>query len=74
MKWIVQDWAGNHMFPALSFDTYMDAWDHVYQHSPEECWEDIYVVPSTTRSRGNRLLHLTQEAPCDVGRSPACVT
>lgn len=58
MNWFIQDWAGNTMFNGQTFDTFEDGWSHVLQHSPEECWEDIYVEPIEKR-REPRRLHLS---------------
>ncbi len=44
-KFIIEDWAGNRMFPDKSFDTFEDGWAFVYEKFPEEeCFDDIYVI------------------------------
>ena len=43
MKWIIEDWAGNRMFPDKEFDSFEDGWEFVREHCPEADWEDIYV-------------------------------
>ena len=42
--YIIQYWAGNRMFPTLTFNTFEDAWDHVVENLEEENLEDIFVV------------------------------
>ncbi len=47
MVWIIQDWAGNHPFPAEEFDTFEDGWEFIRTHFPdEEDWQEFYVVPN----------------------------
>ncbi len=47
MKWIIQDWASNRLFPAKTFDTFEDGWEFVRENFPDEKdWEDIYVIQS----------------------------
>ncbi len=42
---IIQDWAGNHMFPSQTFNTFEDGWEFVREKFPDEKdWEDIFVV------------------------------
>jgi hypothetical protein len=42
-KWIVEDWAGNRMFPDKRFSSFEAGWNFVQSNTPEEDWEDIYV-------------------------------
>lgn len=44
MKYHVEDWAGNRMFPEKEFDTFDDGWAYVMANCPENDWQDIYVV------------------------------
>ncbi len=44
MTWIIEDWAGNRMFPDVEFASFDDGWSFVTRNAPEEDWEDIYVV------------------------------
>ena len=30
--WIIEDWAGNRMFPDMSFNSFDDAWDYIYEN------------------------------------------
>lgn len=44
---IIQDWAGNRMFPKHTFETFEDGWDFIYEFVPdEESYQDIYVIES----------------------------
>lgn len=47
MKFIIQDWAGNHMFPDKVFDSFEDGWGFLYEQFPEDggTLDDIFVVP-----------------------------
>ena len=56
-KFIIQDWAGNRMFPNETFNTFDDGWEFVdsnvdnseYDKSQDEndnALQDIYVVES----------------------------
>lgn len=49
-KFIIIDWAGNVLFNGREFDSFEDTWGHIYEHRPEEDWQDLYVVPAKTRS------------------------
>ena len=52
-KWIVQDWAGNRMYPDREFDGFEDGWEFVRtDHPDEKDWEDIYVVPKDGKGTG----------------------
>ena len=48
-KWIIEDWAGNHLFQDKVFDSFEDGWDFIYQNIEEETeddgtYDDYYVV------------------------------
>lgn len=48
-KYIIQDWAGNRLFPNDIFDTFEEGWDfireNVEEDSPEDgTFDDYYVV------------------------------
>lgn len=44
-KYIIQDWAGNHLFKDQSFETFEDGWNFIYSEFPdEEELEDYYVI------------------------------
>jgi hypothetical protein len=56
-QFIIQDWAGNHMFPNETFNTFEDGWEFVYsnvdnseydksQNENDNTFQDIYVVES----------------------------
>lgn len=49
MMFIIEDWAGNHLFHDKTFDTFEDGWDHLYNHFEEnnmDCdeWAQEYLV------------------------------
>jgi len=52
MRWIIQDWNGNRLFPSKSFDTMEDGWLFVQDNCPEEDWEDIFVEQSDVLTQG----------------------
>ena len=31
-KYIIQDWAGNHLFKDKEFDTFEDGWEFIYEN------------------------------------------
>lgn len=35
MKYIIQDWAGNRMFPDKQFDSFDDGWCFLYEEIPK---------------------------------------
>lgn len=52
---IIQDWAGNRMFPEEAFETYEDAWEFIYENvdnseydetgnENDNVYQDIYVI------------------------------
>jgi hypothetical protein len=44
-KFVIEDWAGNHLFREETFETFQDGWDFIYQQFPdEEDLSDYYVV------------------------------
>jgi hypothetical protein len=48
-QWIIQDWAGNHLFTDKVFDSFEDGWDFIYENIKEETeddgtYDDYYVV------------------------------
>lgn len=40
MTYGIFDWAGNHLFPAESFETFEDAWDFILVNALVESEED----------------------------------
>lgn len=49
--WIIQDWAGNRLFPDRTFDSFEDGWEFVRSQFPDETdWEDIYVIEGESLS------------------------
>lgn len=47
MKWIIHDWAGNHLFREKVFDSFEDGWERIRTQFPdaEDDWQEYYVVP-----------------------------
>ncbi len=48
-KYIIQDWAGNHLFKDKEFDSFEEGWEFIYENVQEETeddgtYEDLYVV------------------------------
>jgi hypothetical protein len=44
-RFVIEDWAGNHLFREKTFDSFQDGWDFIYQQFPdEEDLSDYYVV------------------------------
>ncbi len=48
-RFIIQDWAGNRMFPNETFETLEDGWDFIYVNIKEEyeddgTYDDVYVI------------------------------
>lgn len=42
---IVEDWAGNRMFPHLRFETFENAWEHIRTQFPNENdWQEYEVT------------------------------
>ena len=54
MKWIIKDWAANHLFPEKEFDSFEDAWEFLYEtfreemEKDEEFFQDYYVETKET--------------------------
>lgn len=52
-KYIIIDWAGNHLFPDMEFDSFDDGWLFLDTHfakqldEDERYLEDYFVVPLT---------------------------
>lgn len=49
MAFIVEDWAGNRIFPDKEFETFEDGWDHIYENIQEETeddgtYDDYFVI------------------------------
>jgi hypothetical protein len=45
-KYAIFDWAGNHLFQEYEFETFEDAWEHLYTTFPEmgeDAFEEYYV-------------------------------
>jgi hypothetical protein len=48
-QFIVQDWAGNHLFREKVFDSYEDGWDFLLETFPEdEDLQEYYIIPIKT--------------------------
>lgn len=45
MKYIIEDWASNRLFPDKEFTDFQEAWCFVYSKFDEDELEDIYVLP-----------------------------
>jgi hypothetical protein len=50
MKYIIQDWAGNRMFPNNEFDSFEDGWAFIHENIHEETeddgtYDDVFVIP-----------------------------
>ena len=48
-KYIIQDWAGNHLFKEHTFTCFETAWDFIYENIKEEyeddgTYDDYYVI------------------------------
>lgn len=45
-EYIIQDWAGNRMFPTKTFDSFEDGWEYIYENIEDEegAYEDVYVL------------------------------
>jgi hypothetical protein len=45
MKYVITDWANNLMFNGEVFNSFEDAWEHIYTNiSDEDAYQDICVV------------------------------
>ncbi len=55
-KFIIQDWAGNHLFVDWEFDTFEDGWEHIYENvdnslydktgkDDDNTYQEYFVVP-----------------------------
>lgn len=45
-KYIIEDWAGNHLFKDKVFDSFEDGWDFIMEQFPDEDdLQDYYVIP-----------------------------
>lgn len=46
MKWKIEDWAGNRMFPAKTFKTFDDGWAFVMGvFTDDNDLQEVFVVP-----------------------------
>lgn len=44
-KFIIEDWAGNRLFPTEEFDTFEDGWDFIYINIDDaDMYQDLYVL------------------------------
>lgn len=44
-KYIIKDWADNHLFKDMEFNSFEDGWDFLLQQFPnDEDLEDYYVI------------------------------
>ena len=52
---IIQDWAGNHLFPDKAFESFEDGWDFIYenvdnskydrtQNNNDDNYQDYFVI------------------------------
>jgi hypothetical protein len=57
---IIQDWAGNHLFKDQEFETFEEGWDFIYQNvdnseydrtqdENDNVFQEYYVVESASR-------------------------
>ncbi len=45
-KYIIEDWAGNHLFKDKVFESFEDGWDFIMEQFPDEDdLQDYYVIP-----------------------------
>jgi hypothetical protein len=53
-KWIIKDWAGNHVFPQEEFGDFEDAWGFLYEKYPEdeEALQEYEVVQAQVTATG----------------------
>jgi hypothetical protein len=51
MKYIIKDWTSKLCFSGVTFDSFEEAWDYIYEHDPmpeieDDNWfSDYYVLP-----------------------------
>jgi hypothetical protein len=46
VEYIIEDWAGNHLFKDKVFESFEDGWDFIMQQFPDEDdLQDYYVIP-----------------------------
>lgn len=45
-KFIIIDWANNHCYPQMEFDTFEDGWDWIYANVEDidSSYDDLYVI------------------------------
>jgi hypothetical protein len=43
-QYVIEDWAGNRLFPDKTFPTFEDGWDFLLKKFPDEDLQDYYVV------------------------------
>lgn len=53
-KYVIEDWAGNHLFKDKTFPSFEDGWEFLYEqfpngHDEEHFFDDYYVVPKTKK-------------------------
>lgn len=47
-KFIIIDWANNHINPKKEFDTFEDGWEFIYLTvDDEEAYQDLFVIPKS---------------------------
>jgi hypothetical protein len=48
-KFIIKDWADNHLFVGQSFESFDDGWEFLYEQFPDgdndRTFDDLFVVP-----------------------------
>ena len=59
-KFIIEDWAGNRLFPRKTFNSFEDGWDFIYANIKEESeddgtYDDYYVVEAKVDADGDYI-------------------
>lgn len=44
-KYIIEDWAGNHLFKNKEFDSYEDGFEFLREKFDETDLDDVFVIP-----------------------------
>lgn len=39
-KFIIQDWAGNHLFTDEEFESYEEGWEYIYEHVDNSLYDE----------------------------------
>lgn len=40
MKYIIKDWAGNHLFKDQVFDSYEEGWEYIYENVDNSLYDE----------------------------------